>query len=282
MTLAASRPAPGPAAIPDFVELVNPDGAFPCLITCDHAGNGLPGMPQGLGLAPEALERHIAYDLFVAELARDLSCRLGAPAVLMGVSRLVIDCNRWIEDPRSILPESDGVTIPANAGVTASERGRRIESYFLPYHRIVQEALDDLRRRAGMPLFLALHSCTPSLGGLARPWSAGTFWHEDPRLSAALLAGLAARTDEALGDNEPFNGLEGAFSIDYHTWGAGIPACGLEVRDDRLMAPEGRDHWAGMLTQTLRDIVRDLLPRWRQEGGPGASSAIHAVKSRSP
>ena len=69
------------------------------LVVCDHAANAFPPGYGALGLPREALERHIAYDIGAAQLARRLAARLGAPAVLSTFSRLLIDPNRGARRP---------------------------------------------------------------------------------------------------------------------------------------------------------------------------------------
>ena len=64
------------------------------IVLCDHAGNRLPEDYGTLGLPAEQLQRHIAYDIGAAPVARALSAALDAPALLTRYSRLLIDPNR--------------------------------------------------------------------------------------------------------------------------------------------------------------------------------------------
>ena len=52
------------------------------LLLYDHAGNSLPDGWDGLGLSPERLEQHIAWDIGAAAVTRRLAQLLGAPALL--------------------------------------------------------------------------------------------------------------------------------------------------------------------------------------------------------
>ena len=67
-----------------------------------------------LGLPPGELERHIAWDIGAADLARRLSARLDAPLFLSGASRLLIDLNRPLWGPTSIPATSEATAIPGN------------------------------------------------------------------------------------------------------------------------------------------------------------------------
>src|SRR6476660_4977903 len=111
-------------------------------ILCDHASNALPAGYGSLGVPAAELERHIAYDIGAATVARTLAVRLGAPAVLAPFSRLLIDPNRGLDDPTLIMTLSDGAVVPGNVGLDAAERARRVARYYRPYHDSVAGAID--------------------------------------------------------------------------------------------------------------------------------------------
>src|SRR5262249_24785034 len=79
---------------PPPVEVVCPDGQSDFLITCDHSGRAIPKRLGDLGVPASDWERHIAWDIGAAGVARALAERLDAVAILQAYSRLVIDCNR--------------------------------------------------------------------------------------------------------------------------------------------------------------------------------------------
>lgn len=261
-------------------EVLNPGGSFPGLIVCDHASSEVPAEYRNLGLGEEDLDKHIGIDIGIADVVRTLCQRLDATAVLTRYSRLLLDCNRWIEDPRLILAESDGILVPGNSDVTEAEKAQRAEAYFWPYHGAVSEALANLVVREQHPFIVSLHSCTRRLGQELRPWDAGTIWHESNVLSDALIAALAQRGDLKLGDNQPYSGIGGTFTIDYHSWSTGIPACGLEVTNDLLSTPEGRSEWSDRLTDALGDLASARASIWNKHNGiERASSPRHLSAS---
>ncbi|HET6222397.1 MAG TPA: N-formylglutamate amidohydrolase, partial [Dongiaceae bacterium] len=120
-----------PGDPPPF-EIVNPDGAARLVLIADHAGRAIPRALGSLGLGPAELARHIAWDIGIGDVTRRLARQLGAPALLCGYSRLVIDCNRRLGDPTSIAQESDGIAVPGTRGLAAAERARRVEALFQP------------------------------------------------------------------------------------------------------------------------------------------------------
>ena len=107
------------------------------ILLCDHAGNAIPPAYGTLGLPPEQLERHIAYDIGAAQVTRRLAAALGVPALLTRYSRLLIDPNRGADDPTLIMRLSDGAVIPGNRRLDDAERERRARLYYAPYHRAI-------------------------------------------------------------------------------------------------------------------------------------------------
>ena len=72
------------------------------LIVADHASNYIPKKYKNLGLTKKDILTHKAYDLGVRDLAINLSNKLDSQLVLGEYSRLLIDCNRDINDPTLI------------------------------------------------------------------------------------------------------------------------------------------------------------------------------------
>ena len=102
--LGAGDPAP--------VEVVRPAGTSPLFLTCEHAGRAFPARLGTLGLAGPDLERHIAWDIGAAGVARELSARLDATLVLQRYSRLVVDCNRAPGAPDFVVEVSEDTAYP--------------------------------------------------------------------------------------------------------------------------------------------------------------------------
>src|SRR5271154_4474226 len=88
-------------ATPVF-ERVNPTGAAKLLLLCDHAANFVPEHLAGLGLGEAELARHVGWDFGAAAVTRLLADLLDAPAILSVHSRLVVDCNRALDDPTAM------------------------------------------------------------------------------------------------------------------------------------------------------------------------------------
>jgi predicted N-formylglutamate amidohydrolase len=76
---------------PPPFEVLEDRAKSPFLVTCDHAGKRLPRALGDLGLPGSELERHIAWDLGAAGVARALASALGCFAVLQTYWRAQLD-----------------------------------------------------------------------------------------------------------------------------------------------------------------------------------------------
>jgi len=256
---------------PGPFRVLNPHGRARLLVVCDHASRRIPAALQDLGLDELALGRHIACDIGAGAVAELLSERLDAPAVLAGYSRLVVDCNRGLDDPTSILAVSDGEFIPGNQGLSRDDKAERARQFFYPYHQAIRRRLESFERRNIVPAFVAVHSFTPIFKQVRRPWQIGILWDKDPRIPVPLLDKLQAR-GIAVGDNEPYSGKAPAdHTVDHHAEGGGLPHVSIEIRQDLIDHPEGITRWAGILGEVLEEILADET-LYRKFGEPGDES----------
>ena len=228
------------------------------LLACDHASRAIPRALGRLGLAEASTFRHIAWDVGAATLCRALADRLRADAVLAGYSRLVIDCNRRVEDPTSIVTVSDGEAIPGNQSVTPAQRQERISACYEPYHATIDRELAALERAGPPPALVAIHSFTPVFGGVRRRWQVGVLWNEDARIAAPMLEGLRREPGLIVGDNEPYSGRHPAdHTVGRHAEAVGLPHVCLEVRQDELAEQAGVARWADLLAGLLGGLVAE-------------------------
>jgi len=243
---------------PPPFELVNEDGKAPLILFSDHAGRALPRRLDALGLAPDAFQRHIAWDIGIAELGRDLSTRLDAPLLLAGYSRLVIDCNRHLNDPTSIPQISDGIEVPGNRRLTPDDRRQRVTEIFEPYHAALSGLIDKRLSGDRAPVILSLHSFTPVMNGFQRPWQIGILWNEDGRLPVPLMRRFAAEPGVTVGDNEPYSGRDGhGYSMKVHAEAMGLAHALIEIRQDLIADAKGAANWAQVLYRVCTDVLAD-------------------------
>jgi predicted N-formylglutamate amidohydrolase len=239
------------AADPPAVEIINPQGPSPFLLIGDHAGNLIPQALGTLGLDPRELERHIAWDIGIAELGRALSGKLDAPFIAQRYSRLVIDCNRDPLSPEANPRESDGTRIAANEDMDPAHWQMRVAAIHNAYHHAIHEEL--VRRSAHHvnSTLISLHSFTPTLNGEVRPWHVGVLHagHVD-RFAKRLLDRLRQNDGLIVGDNEPYEMDATDHTVPRHAFPK-LPYAEIEVAQSILGTPQQIDEIAEILATAL-------------------------------
>ncbi len=232
-------------------------GNGPLLFLCDHASNALPAGRGSLGLAPELFATHIAWDIGAAVATRALAAAYGAPALLGGWSRLLIDLNRGADDPTIVMKLSDGSVIPGNRDADAAEMARRIAAWHTPYHAAITSELDRIGTDA---VIVSVHSFTPSWKKVPRKWDIGILYADDARLAAPLMLRLAEAGFE-VGDNEPYNGALEGDTLDVHGIKRGIPHVLIEMRQDLVGDDAAARAFALRLKPLLDAAIMDMHSR---------------------
>jgi predicted N-formylglutamate amidohydrolase len=242
---------------PGPVVVENADAGAPVLVVCDHAANFIPRALDGLGLPPAELERHIAYDIGILPVARQVAEALDAPLVRSNFSRLIVDPNRQLDDA-TLMPEiADGTIVTGNRGLTDAEVGARLETFFWPYHHEITRRLEAIQARGVAPVLISLHSFTPVMHGRQRPWEVGILWDRDERLPVPAMDWLAAR-GWTVGDNEPYSGRDHhGYTQHVHGDRLGLPNILLEIRQDHIADGDGQARWAAELVAMLRTLLAD-------------------------
>lgn len=243
-------------------------GASPFVIAVDHASNRIPRRLGDLGLSARERQRHIAWDIGAAEVARGLSEALDAACVLQNYSRLVVDCNRSPNVTSSVPVLSESTPIPGNKDLSSAERLARIREVLDPYQDRIAELLDarDLAKRPSV--LIALHSFTPRFLGEARPWHIGLLYNRDARLAHAMMALLAEQRDLVVGDNQPYAvSDETDYTIPVHGEQRGLIHVEIEIRQDLVTLPEGQAEWAERLAELLpRSLERVIAEHLGSDG----------------
>ncbi|WP_422060981.1 N-formylglutamate amidohydrolase [Sphingopyxis sp.] len=226
------------------------------LLIGDHASAVVP-RDIDLGIDRALLREHIAIDLGVTEVA-ELLVENGSvdAAILGGVSRLVVDCNRDEDAPGAVPIASDGHAIPGNA-LGHEGREARMARFFRPYHAHIAATI--AARRPAM--IVSLHSFTPSLASdpaQARPWHVGVLYNADDRLAAPAIAALA---DEGMtvGDQLPYSGTLLNATMNRHAEANNIPYVGIEMRQDLVRDRAGQALFAERLARMCRKVALNLI-----------------------
>jgi predicted N-formylglutamate amidohydrolase len=243
---------------PPAYQIVNPRGSANVVFLCDHASNAVPLALDNLGLTDEQLRQHIAWDIGAADVTRRLAAHFDAPAVLAGYSRLVIDCNRQLDDPESIMTQSDGHEIPGNRDISDAQAALRTEACFWPYHQASQAVIEGVEARGVVPALVMMHSFTPAMGHAPRPWQIGVLWDRDDRIAGPLLHHLRERGDLCVGDNEPYTAASPhGYSMPVHAARHGRANVQIELRQDLVGDEAGVAAWTRIMIDAFAPIFAD-------------------------
>lgn len=242
-----------PADWPAAVEVLNPAGASPVVLVCEHASRHMPASYRGLGLGADDLVRHIAWDIGAAAVTRGLSREIDAVAYLAGYSRLLIDLNRPLDSPSSIPVRSEATDVPGNIGLSGQERALRAERMFHPFHDRLAADLDR-REEEGRPTrIVAIHSFNPVFLGRARPWHAGVLFERSRELAETILARLAADGSLVVAPNEPYVvSRDEDYAILVHGEDRGHEAVLIEIRNDLISDDAGVAEWITRMAEALQ------------------------------
>ena len=231
-------------------EMIEGDPATGMLIIADHASNHVPA-DIDLEIDPHLFDTHIAIDLGVAALAK----ALGLPAILGGVSRLVVDLNREDDAPHIIPIASDGHAIPGNA-ISHDARAARIKRFWHPYHDHISHIIS----KNNPKMLISLHSFTPELASdpdQKRPWEVGILYNQDDRAARIAIPALTA-AGVIVGDQLPYSGKLLNATMNRHGEGRGIPYLGIEMRQDLLESAASVIHWANMIMPVIMQCATHL------------------------
>lgn len=262
--------AGGPAE-DGVVEMINPAGGSAVVVVCEHASNFIPARYDNLGMSPELLQSHIAWDPGALPVAKLLSAELDATLVAQRVSRLVYDCNRPPEADSAVPTVSEVHEIPGNQGLSDRARQARAEVVYRPFRRAIGAILD-ARLGAGLrPVLVTVHSFTPLFKGVRRQVDLGVLCDSDDRLAKALLSAADGRPEMSVRLNEPYGPADGVT----HTLAdlalpRGLLNVMIEIRNDLIADVAGQ----AAIGRWLADCIRQAL----EEVG---ASAVNAARQRS-
>jgi predicted N-formylglutamate amidohydrolase len=270
-----------PARVPDpAVAIERAEAPSPIVLVCDHASNRCPARYGSLGLTADDLLKHFAWDPGALAVSRRLSALLHAPLVYGCVSRLVLDVNRHPADVDLIVETADGVLVPGNSSLSAGERERRVAEIYAPYHAAVEDLLAKRAQRGRRSALVAIHTYTPRLHGIVRPWHCGVIFASDSRLGEALVKGLREAEGLVVGVNEPYAPSDRVYhTMARHGEANGNPAVMIEVRNDLVLDDDGQAAWAMRLAPMLQSAAQMSLDTGGAESPNQKAIALRGNRS---
>ncbi|WP_205502285.1 N-formylglutamate amidohydrolase [Rufibacter psychrotolerans] len=183
--------------------------ALCCILTCEHAGNEIPGEYAFLFAGKEdVLYSHKAIDFGAGWLARHLARRLGLPLYSVTTSRLLVEGNRSLG--------TQELFSPYTKELAKEEKQALLEKYYFPHRREVEAKIQEETAAGHQVLHLAIHTFTPALEGEVRPAEVGILYDPERSLEERLAHQLKAHLQEANPErkvlfNQPYPGSADGF-----------------------------------------------------------------------
>ena len=244
---------------PKPVRVENPQGRGLGLIICDHAGNRVPRALKDMGLEKATLKKHIAWDIGAEDISRHMSKALDMPAVLAVYSRLVADMNRAPDYHECMAEVSDRIKIPANAALSKEAKELRLKEVHRPYQNRIGKLVEGFVKKGRTPVLVAVHSFTPEMDGVRRPWHISILWNKEEKIAKQVVRALRRNHPDLLvGENEPYSLLDERFAgstICRHAEERNLPYVFVEFRQDLVDTREKAVRWADIFLQALQPVL---------------------------
>lgn len=219
----------------------NVEGASAIILVCEHASRQLPERLGTLGLSPEALESHIAWDPGALAVSRLLANALDATLIYQRFSRLVYDCNRPPEAPGAMPALSEIYEIPGNAALSDEERRARTEAIYSPFRQALSALVAERVANGRPPVIVTLHSFTPVYHGVRRDVEVGILHDSDSRLADAMLSSMDNAAPFLTRRNEPYGPDDGVtHTLIEHGVKNGLLNVMIEIRNDLIATKDGQ------------------------------------------
>lgn len=233
-------------------EILRKDASSDVLLVCEHASNQFPQPWGDLGLRPDQLASHAAWDPGALAVARGLSERLDATLIHATASRLIYDLNRAPDMPGAMPAKSEVHDIPGNVGISREERLARARAVYFPWanalHNLVAERIALGRR----PVIVTVHSFTPVYFGQPRAVEFGVIHDADPRLSIAVLDAAKSITKLNAQLNAPYSAQDDVtHTLRLHATPYGLANTMLEIRNDLIATPVDQALMADQLAEVI-------------------------------
>lgn len=227
------------------------------LVTCEHGGNDIPASHAALfrGWEP-VLDSHRGFDRGALVMARDLADAFDAPLVASTTSRLLIDLNRSLSNPK--------VWSSASRTLCAADKARIVQAYYAPYRQRAETWVHEGVSSGFRVVHLSSHSFTPVLDGQVRTADAGLLY--DPTRAGEV--DLAAHWKGALVERQP--ALRVRRNYPYAGKNDGLTASlrrrypadryvGIELELNQALMVEGEQRWQdirALMVASLKAALR--------------------------
>lgn len=241
------------------VAVENADAGGPIVLVCEHASRRLPEKYGNLGLPPDALDSHIAWDPGALAVSRMLSQHLDAALIHQRFSRLIYDCNRPPDVDAAMPAVSEVHEIPGNAEILPEERQARAEALYFPFRDAISSFIARRKLSGHWPVLVTMHTFTPVYHGRRREVELGILHDSDKRLADTMLTMATKDTRYDIRRNEPYGPSDGVtHTLIEQGVKNGLLNVMIEIRNDLVSEDAGQKVMAGYLAELLGESLAAL------------------------
>jgi predicted N-formylglutamate amidohydrolase len=227
---------------------------FGVVVSCEHGGHRIPTPYRRLFRGREkVLASHRGWDPGALVLAKDMARALDAPLVATTVSRLLIECNRSPDHPRSFSEFTRGLSRDGKETL----RSR----YYHPHRGAVEAVVRSAIRTHGGVVHVGVHTFTPVLNGRTRTADIGLLYdpHRKTEVEfcdwwiislARALPGLHVRR------NYPYRGWSDGLTTTLRGKIAAKRYLGIELEvNQALVMSSSWRHTRSGIARSLSDLI---------------------------
>lgn len=225
------------------------------LLTCEHAGNEVPEEYEELFFPYRSmLNSHRGYDPGAFTLAKGISFKLACPLISSSITRLLVDCNRSIDNQELYSEISWPLSI--------SKRNEILRKFYHPYRSLVVEKIKERIHRFGSCVHISVHSFTPILNHQIRICDIGILYDDDRREEDAFCnlwrEKLQAINPEwIIRFNYPYLGKDDGFTTFLRkSFPAGYLGIELEVNQSLLI--QNTERYTRAVSDSLRMMISNV------------------------
>ena len=249
------------------------------LITCEHAGKKVPVEFRSLFRDQDALlDTHRGWDPGALLLAREMAAAFNAPLFYSETTRLLIDLNRSIGNPRLYSEFSRPLPVPTRREI--------VERHYRPHHEPIEVWLRDASATGRRVIHIASHSFTPNLDGQIRTADIG-FLYDPGRPGEVALTNhwidalRAVRPDLRLRRNYPYLGKSDGLTFRTRRVYPADRYVGIELEVNQHFVRTGGRPWPALraaLIDTLRTALRHESSVSRAKRAPKAATTAGTLR----
>lgn len=239
-------------------QVLNPDSDGPILVSCEHASKIIPEEYSNFGVKnPSQLPDW--HDVGAGELALLIVKQLKARGIMPLFSRMVINVNKPIGDPKLINDSCFGVRIPGNENLSLKEKKERIFKYYLPYHRQLKRELLNLKKQHQKIFFVSVHSFFHKINREERKIDIGILYKykKDFAFCNKIKKLLEKKTNFDIRFNKPYSAHETAgYTINKYGNDKNINCIEFEINDRHLKTKENIQKIGEFLSEALEEAIK--------------------------